>query len=155
MWLERHLLRDFLLKLIDTNLWYSILCFSSWATLTTKFLSQTDTQTDYFQKQSNHVQDIPRKFSRNQYFLLFIQKEVKREESVRKNMKHVMWLLLCFKSHTYAYFCHPINSCVKLCKTEITIANFCFWKSFSKKYLSHWFSVLVCGAFSWIQIYCL
>ena len=50
------------------------------------FLSQTDT--DIFQKQPNRVQDVPKrvnpsktgnqKFARKQYFLLLIQKKIKK-----------------------------------------------------------------------------
>ena len=36
---------------------------SSRVTPATKFLSPTDTQTDIFKKQSNHVQDIPKRLN--------------------------------------------------------------------------------------------
>ena len=62
-----------------------ILWFS--CTLATTFLSHT--QKNIFQKQSNHVQDLPkrvnrsetggRKLLRKQYFLLLMQKKVKKE----------------------------------------------------------------------------
>ena len=60
--------------------------------------THTDTQTQIFQKQSNRVQDIPkrvnssktgnRKFAQKQYFLLLIQKKVKKcikREAYEKN----------------------------------------------------------------------
>ena len=117
---------------------HDIPCISSWAKLAEKFLSpthrHTDKQTGIFQKQSNRVQDIPkrvnppksgnRKFARNQYFLLLIKMKV-------TNKVHMIRYYLTFLSSL-----HSKRTCTqKARKTRIfDYFTSCFCTKHREKY---------------------